>query len=318
LQREAATAEIAKVQRRAGQFSCSRSIALVTAWQKCWYFEPMRPRLAVLCFLFACFDFGTLRAESPHAPPAAHGCSPEMARVHSFCIDRWEIRTVDALTGEPLSPFYPPSPKLAASVRDTWLCEQSTLGAAAARSFPLPEFSRFQRENSFYPRAVSEAGAMPQAYLSYGLAKRACENAHKRLCSKDEWVTACRGQKGTQFPYGDTFRAGRCNVHRAIHPGHVLHASSSLGLLDPRLNLVEEGEDPLLRLTGATLECASEWSGEKIYDMVGNLDEWVEDKMFLGGFYARATSKGCDAQVSSHAEIYFDYSTGTRCCKDLL
>src|SRR4051812_27421198 len=276
----------------------------------------MRRWLAICCFLLAGLRFGTLRAEGPLRPTPARRRSPEMARVHAFCIDRWEIRTVDAASGEPLSPYYPPNPKLAASVRDTWLCEQSTLGAAAARAFPLPDLPRFQREHSFEPRAVSEAGAVPQAYLSYHLAKRACENAHKRLCSKEEWVTACRGQTGTQFPYGDSFRAGRCNVRRAVHPGHVLHASSSLGLLDPRLNLVEEGDDPLLRLTGATVSCASEWSTEKIYDMVGNLDEWVEDKMFLGGFYARATSKGCDAQVSSHAESYFDYSTGTRCCAD--
>ena len=279
------------------------------------YFQRMRRWLAFSCFLLGASQFGVLHAEGPRSAPTRR-CSPEMARVRSFCIDRWEIRTVDAATGEPLSPFYPPSPKLAASVRDTWLCEQSTLGAPAARAFPLPELSSFQREHSFEPRAVSEPEAVPQAYLSYNLAKRACENAHKRLCSKEEWLTACRGQKGTQFPYGDSFRAGRCNVHRPIHPGHVLHASSSLGLLDPRLNLVEEGEDPLLRATGTTLDCASEWSGEKIYDMVGNLDEWVEDKMFLGGFYARSTTKGCDAQVSSHAEIYFDYSTGTRCCAD--
>jgi hypothetical protein len=292
------------------------SIALVTPWQKCWYFEVMRRWLAILCFVLAALRFGTLRAEAPLRPTSVRRCSPEMARVHSFCIDRWEIRTVDAATGQALSPFYPPSPKLAASVRDTWLCEQSTLGSGAARAFPLPELSSFQREHPFSPRAVSEPDVIPQAYLSYNLAKRACENAHKRLCSKDEWLTACRGQKGTQFPYGDSFRAGRCNVHRPIHPGHVLHASSSLGLLDPRLNLVEEGEDPLLRLTGATSTCASEWVGEKIYDMVGNLDEWVEDKMFLGGFYARSTTKGCDAQVSSHAETYFDYSTGTRCCAD--
>jgi len=280
-------------------------------------FLVMRRWLAMICFLLAGVRFGSSRAQGPEASASVHRCSPDMVRVHSFCIDRWEIHTVDAVSGQPLSPFYPPSPKLAASVRDTWLCEQSTLGVAAARSFPLPDLPRFQREHLFEPRAVSEAQALPQAYLSYHLAKRACENAHKRLCSKDEWVTACRSQRATQFPYGDGFRAGRCNVHRAIHPGHVLHASSSLGLLDPRLNLVEEGEDPLLRLTGATVSCASEWSGDKIYDMVGNLDEWVEDKMFLGGFYARSTTKGCDAQVSSHAESYFDYSTGTRCCADL-
>ena len=224
---------------------------------------------------------------------------------------------MDAASGEALSPFYPPNPKLAASVRDTWLCEQGTLGSVASRSFPLPALSRFQRELGYEPRAVSEAQAMPQAYLSYHLAKKACENAHKRLCTKDEWVSACRGQKGTQFPYGDDFRAGRCNVHRALHPGYVLHASSSLGLLDPRLNLVEEGDDPLLRLTGATAACASEWGADKIFDMVGNLDEWVEEGMFLGGFYARSSTKGCDAQISSHAQSYFDYSTGTRCCSDL-
>ena len=240
-----------------------------------------------------------------------------MVKVRSFCIDRWEVSTVDATSLAALSPFYPPNPLLAASVRDTWLCERGTMGSPSARAFPLPDLSSFQRSQAYEPRAVSEAGTLPQAYLSYHLAKKACENAHKRLCTKDEWVTACRGQKDTQFPYGDAFRAGRCNVHRALHPGYVLHASSSVGLLDPRLNLVEEGDDPLLRLTGGTPSCASEWSDDRIYDMVGNLDEWVEDGMFLGGFYARSTTKGCDAQVSSHALGYFDYSTGTRCCSEL-
>ena len=277
----------------------------------------MHRRLAALCFVLAGFGFRNLRAEPPHVAAPVRRCGADMVRVHSFCIDRWEVHTVDATSGEPLSPYYAPNPKLAASVRDTWLSEQSTVGSAAARAFPLPELSAFQREHRFEPRAVSEAGVVPQAYLSYHLAKKACENAHKRLCTKDEWVTACRGQKDTQFPYGDTFRAGRCNVHRAIHPGYVLHASSSLGLLDPRLNLVEEGDDPLLYLTGTSANCASEWGNDKIYDMVGNLDEWVEDSMFLGGFYARSTTKGCDAQISSHAESYFDYSTGTRCCADL-
>ena len=278
----------------------------------------MRRRLAVLFFLLLGLGFGTLRAEPPRAGAvAARRCSPDMVHVHSFCIDRWEVHTVDAASGEALSPYYPPSSKLAASVRDTWLCEQSTLGNAVARSLPLPELSSFQREHSFEPRAVSEASVVPQGYLSYYTARKACENAHKRMCTKEEWLTACRGQKETQFPYGDTFRAGRCNVHRAIHPGYVLHASSSVGLLDPRLNLVEEGDDPLLRLTGATTSCASEWGNDKIYDMVGNLDEWVDEGMFLGGFYARATTKGCDAQVSAHGASYFDYSTGTRCCADL-
>jgi hypothetical protein len=50
--------------------------------------------------------------------------------------------------------------------------------------------------------------------------------------------------------------------------------------------------------------------------MVGNVDEWVEDGMFLGGFYARSTTQGCESKVSVHAAAYYDYSTGTRCCRD--
>lgn len=275
----------------------------------------MRRWLALPCLALAALPFGSLHAEAPQS--SARRCSPEMVKVHSFCIDRWEVRTVDTATLEALSPFYPPSRKLSASVRDAWLCEQSTVGSAAARAFPLPELSSFQRRATYEPRAVSEGHVVPQAYLSYHLAKKACENAHKRLCSKEEWVTACRGQQDRPFPYGEQFRAGACNVHRAIHPGYVLHGSSSIGLLDPRLNLVEEGTDPLLRRTGETPSCASSWGSDQIFDMVGNLDEWVEEGMFLGGFYARATTKGCDAQISSHAQIYFDYSTGTRCCSDL-
>jgi formylglycine-generating enzyme required for sulfatase activity len=99
----------------------------------------------------------------------------------------------------------------------------------------------------------------------------------------------------------------------------VLHGNSSLGHRDPRLNLLVENEkNPLLRLTGTTPKCASVWNGDAIYDMVGNIDEWVEGEKapaFVGGFYARSTTKGCEAIVDSHAPAYYDYSTGARCCK---
>ena len=73
-----------------------------------------------------------------------------------------------------------------------------------------------------------------------------------------------------------------------------------------------------MRLTGATRGCESQWDDGSLFDMVGNLDEWVEDPtgVFVGGFYARMTQKGCEAKISGHAASYYDYSTGTRCCKD--
>jgi hypothetical protein len=239
-----------------------------------------------------------------------------MLRVKGYCIDRWEISTVDKASGEALSPFYPPSPRQLREVARGWLIERLELGAEAARAMPLPPLSALQRSGRFEPRAESRSGVIPQSYLSLPMARRACENAGKRLCTRDEWLMACRGSSGRKHPYGDTFRAGVCNVYRFIHPAQVLHGSPSLGHRDPRLNLVWDGDTPLLYPTGAFPRCASEWGSDKAYDMVGNLDEWVEEGLFLGGFYARSTTNGCEAKVTNHAPAYYDYSTGARCCRD--
>jgi len=55
-----------------------------------------------------------------------------------------------------------------------------------------------------------------------------------------------------------------------------------------------------------------------VWDMNGNLDEWVEDPKgrFVGGFFSRAKKDGCFSSVASHPNEYFDYSTGVRCCSD--
>ncbi len=225
---------------------------------------------------------------------------------------------VDVKSGEPLSPYYPPARVLLRRVREVWQDERRAEGSRSARGMPLPELPAWQRDHAFEPKAVSAPGVVPQGYLTYYLAKKACDNAGKRLCTEDEWVTACKGARGTQFPYGPAFVRSRCNVFRLYHPAFVLHDNSSIGHTDPRLNLVvERGKDPVLRKTGATPGCASVWGDARIYDMVGNLDEWVDDDtgVFVGGFYARSTTKGCEARVSVHAPAYYDYSLGTRCCE---
>lgn len=257
-------------------------------------------------------------ASSAEAQPSpARGCPAEMVRVNGYCIDRWEISTIDKKSGVALSPYYPPAPALVSEVWRGWLIERHELGDDAARAMPLPPLNALQRSGSFEVKAVSRSGAIPQSYLSQLLARKACENAGKRLCTQDEWVGACKGKAGRKFPYGQNYKQGVCNVYRLIHPAAVLHGSASLGHRDPRLNLVYEGEAPLLRATGETPGCVSSWDDERIYDMVGNLDEWVEDGVFLGGFYARSTTQGCEAKVSVHAPIYYDYSTGARCCRDV-
>jgi len=242
-----------------------------------------------------------------------------MADVGGTCIDRWEVYTVDHKSGAVLSPHYPPEPKLLAFVHDYWMLEAGRVGSERARRFPLPPLPEVQK-GAFVPRAVSAPGTTPQGYFSYYSAKSACETAGKRLCSESEWVRACRSRGGTKHPYADAFEPGRCNVFRNMHPAYELHGNSSLGHLDPRLHLVwEEGTRPLLLSTGQMTQCVSRTKTDgDIYDMVGNLDEWIEDAAgtFVGGFYSRATREGCEAKVEGHAPQYVDYSLGARCCRD--
>ena len=183
----------------------------------------------------------------------------------------------------------------------------------------LPMLVPWQAMETFRPMAVSAPGVVPQGYTPGFVAEPACREAGKRLCREEEWVFACKGEKRTKFPYGDTYQQGRCNVFRQDHPGRILHGNWSTGLSDPRLNLVHDDVGPMLRTTGSTPSCKSVWGQDAVLDMVGNLDEWVEDPggVFVGGFYSRNTRNGCEARVSSHPLVYFDYSTGFRCCADL-
>jgi sulfatase modifying factor 1 len=257
-------------------------------------------------------QFGVAPQLLPGLPPTSTRCPTEMVDVRGrFCIDRYEVTLVDQKQGRRLSPYYHPTrTQTAASFKD-WSRSTPVQGLSA----PAPP--EFQLSEEFEPRAESRESVTPSGYLSGNIADLACRNAGKRLCTLEEWVFACRGEGGHKFPYGDHYEEGRCNVFRETHPAQVLHGDMSTGHLDPRLNLVEAPSGPLLRKTGATPTCKSAWGGDAIYDMVGNLDEWVNAPIgaFLGGFYSRSTREGCDSKVSSHPRAYFDYSLGTRCCR---
>ena len=272
---------------------------------------------------------------APPAPPPLL-CPKGMMRVaNTFCVDRWEASLVDKVSGMPLSPYYPPNRRLALQIAATWEHDALEVGSEEARRMPVPPLPEWQREHEADPLAISKPGVKPNGYMSGTMAARACENAQKRLCRREEWVKACEGEAVRPFPYGDQYAQGACNVFRAAHPGIVLHDNPSIGHFDPRMNLVAEKDgSPLLRLTGATPRCKSEWDSDAAWDMNGNLDEWVavdgadddagapapdaskgpHKGLFLGGFYSRSKRDGCLSSVSQHQITYLDYSTGARCC----
>jgi formylglycine-generating enzyme required for sulfatase activity len=190
--------------------------------------------------------------------------------------------------------------------------------------------------------AKSEPGVLPQAYISRLEAGRACERAGKRLCSANEWYAACRGAPPTTYPYGARFEAGRCNVGKP-------HLLTALFGDNPRAWKYDEHfNNPLLDQQKGYLEPGGHYAGcvssYGAYDMVGNLHEWVSDRVdaslaaklpmqdgirrrlrantgkgvFMGGFFSTTSEhgRGCDFVTIAHEPRYHDYSTGFRCCSD--
>lgn len=236
-------------------------------------------------------------AASPF-PAAGPQCPAEMAAVPrpqgAFCIDRWEA-SLEVRRGASSEP---------------WPSNQPVSGHEAELS------------------AVSVAGRKPQGYINGVQAGRACTNAGKRLCTPDEWVRACRGPQGLLYPYGNERRRAVCNDRFKVLSQHPVvrlfdrfappgtsRASmwAPSWMNDPRLHELSESVEP----AGNRPECRSAYG---VYDLVGNLHEWVDDPegTFVGGFFMDTfqNGEGCAYRTSAHGLEYRDYSTGFRCCAD--
>ena len=227
-------------------------------------------------------------SESTAAPsPSPLVCAEGMALVDAsalrFCIDRWEGSLV-LVTSEGDAPFSP----------------YDTVGDRRVR-------------------AVSRAGVVPQGYVSQLDAKAACEASRKRLCQAPEWLRACKGPSNTTFPYGQARRDGFCNGESVVAPLAFMppwqRFPNMTNMNNPLLNQLKDTVAP----TGQFSRCTNEYG---VFDMVGNLHEWVASgasgAAFRGGYY-RDTSQngdGCDYETTAHPDWYHDYSTGFRCCAD--
>lgn len=160
-------------------------------------------------------------------------------------------------------------------------------------------------------------GAIPQGYISGEMAAAACEAAGKRLCTSPEWLRACQGPDSMIFPYGNTHIGSACNEGRELHPVIELFGEatdwSSGQMNDSRINQLPNTLDR----TAYNPVCMS---AEGVYDLHGNLHEWVADSegTFRGGFYvdAEINGTGCLYRTTAHGRTYHDYSTGFRCCAD--
>jgi hypothetical protein len=230
-------------------------------------------------------ELSDLRTVTPHHAR----CPAEMALVAvaggSVCVDRYEAAVVQVLFDGREQP---------------WPFDRPVDGVSV--------------------RAIVKPGVKPQAYISQVQASAACQRSGKRLCTDKEWLAACQGPRGHAFPYGDTYKKGACNEGRQSNPVNDCFGNGAGVFTYEHMN------DPCCVNKPDTVAVGGAFSGcrsdDDIYDLHGNLHEWVDattdrgNGVFRGGFFVDAwvNGQGCAYKTTAHAKTYHDYSTGFRCC----
>jgi hypothetical protein len=135
-------------------------------------------------------------------------------------------------------------------------------------------------------------GVMPQSFVSLFQAMDSCFSVRKRLCTSDEWTTACAGPDNWTYLYGPSYDANVCVAR-----------------------------DTMAQRSGSRPECRGYFG---VFDMSGNLAEWTSTQApqartfnnVMGGFWTSGSQSRCtDARYS-----YFPQNrhnpVGFRCCRD--
>jgi hypothetical protein len=168
-------------------------------------------------------------------------------------------------------------------------------------------------------------GAHPATMVSWYGAQATCETRGKRLCWASEWTAACEGPEHTPFPYGWARDHDKCNFDNFyIDParshggkGPLLMYSRDAGVRGPELARLDQSVP-----SGSIASCRS---GFGVFDMTGNVDEWVTSDRppveqskwsgLKGGGWGHVRSQ-CRPMTASHDPSFAYYFVGFRCCKD--
>lgn len=253
----------------------------------------MRGHLTVGLWLAAC---GT-----PQEPPSPQPPSPPTTPVRV-------APTATARSTAAPSPTVAPAPTSTAS-RPEGPCPDDMVAIGAG--FCIDRYEAPNRE-----------GAKPLLLQSARSGEEWCRARDKRLCLEREWVRACRGPDGRDFPYGHAWRRGVCNDDKTWR--------------SPRWSAIRSYPAPAARTETDRLD-QSEASGsrdgcvspEGVHDLTGNAAEWVvrtEDNptnfehVVKGCYWARCFRPphipDCAYVNYAHQSPERSYEMGFRCCRD--
>ena len=183
--------------------------------------------------LFSCCVFVLELVLPAWTQAVLFNCPPDAVKVGTTCVDKYEASvwlTSDATVIEKIRVGTVTLAELQAGA-----AQKGASGADYGPECPA------DGNNCQLEFAVSLAGVLPSAYITWFQAVAACRNAGKRLLSNVEWQAAALG---TPDP-GAAPGSGDCNTKSA-------------------------GAD----LTGARAKCVSNVGA---FDLVGNVVEWVAD-----------------------------------------
>jgi formylglycine-generating enzyme required for sulfatase activity len=169
--------------------------------------------------------------------------------------------------------------------------------------------ARFCIDRYEYPNV---AGARPVVMKSWDQASSLCAARGRRLCKGSEWTLACEGEERLPYPYGRDRDASACNVDLPVSgpfPRWVEHPPKGVGvsLVDWRAR------------SGEWERCVSPYG---VYDMTGNVDEWVVNESghpfasgLKGGYWGPVRDR-CRPMTVAHDTKFAFYQIGFRCCAD--
>lgn len=143
----------------------------------------------------------------------------------------------------------------------------------------------------------------PLTNLSWTEAKNICSSENKRLCTEDEWSSACEGNQSLPYPYGYERRSDWCNIDK--------------------MNLVSEKGEFIDKLEpiSSNPKCLSPFG---IHNMTGNADEFVVcshgnypfRSCEMGGWWGPVRNR-CRATTYGHDEFFREIQIGFRCCAEV-
>lgn len=164
----------------------------------------------------------------------------------------------------------------------------------------------------------NQEGALPDFALTAYQAEAFCKSVGKRLCTHDEWVSACLGPDNLSYGYAAQRDPNRCNDNA----DHYIPVDWS------RMSNPVEWKKYAKTLykgvpSGSKAGCYTDEGSGRVYDMIGNVREWVTNPHGNGGYdfessYWYGTMMGplgCGFIVPNHSPGFASYEVGTRCCK---